>query len=348
MEDVRLGFVGAGYMGQLAHLANYDQIDDCSVVALGEPRTTLATRVAQRYDIPAVYDGYQSMLEEAELDALVAAQPYDRYAAIVPDLLEAGIPLFTEKPVAVNPGTADELASLAERADIPYMVGYHKRSDPAMVSAKQVVNQWRDSGEYGTLRYVRITIPEGDWIAGAPSPITTDEEPPQAEMEPLPADLDDEVAEAYNAFINYYIHQVNALRFFFDEPYDVSYADTDGRLLIAESESGVTGTIELSPYQISTGWHESILVGFDHGSVRIALPAPLESQRAGRVEVMRDDGDGEQQTTRPAMPPKSAMRAQAENFIAVVRGERDPPCDVTEGALDLHVARAYIARRWGQ
>lgn len=58
------------------------------------------------------------------------------------------------------------------------------------------------------------------------------------------------------------------------------------------------------------------------------------------------DGDGEQRTTCPMMPPKSAMCNQAENFLAVVRGEREPPCDVAEAAADIRVAREYIERRY--
>lgn len=346
MDDVRLGFVGAGFMGQLAHLSNYDRIDDCSVVALAEPQPKLAERVARRYEIPNVYDGYEGMLADAEVDALVAAQPYGRYATIVPDLLDAGVPLFTEKPAAVKPETAEELAELGDEAGVPHMVGYHKRSDPAMEYAREILAEWRKSGEYGDMRYVRIMMPEGDWIAGAPSPITTDETPPDGEMESPPVHYNEDVAEEYDAFINYYIHQVNALRFLFDEPYGVEYADADETLFVGESEGGVTGTIELSPYRTSADWQESVLVGFDHGYVRVELPAPLQSQRAGDVEVMRNRGDGDQETTHPEMPPCSAMRNQAENFLAVVRGERDPPCDVAEAAEDLRVARDYIDRRY--
>jgi predicted dehydrogenase len=344
MDTVRVGFVGAGFMGQLAHLWNYDQIDDCEVVALAEPQSELAAAVATRYDVPSVYEDYDAMLGDADLDAIVAAQPYQRYAHVVPDLLEAGVPLFTEKPAAVAPETAEELADMGEAAGVEHMIGYHKRSDPAMEHAKDVVTEWREHGDYGELRYVRITMPEGDWIAGAPDPITTDETPPDGEMEPLPERYDEAVAEQYNAFINYYIHQVNALRFFTEAPYEVTHADDGGTLLVGETADGVTGTIEMSPYRTSGDWQESILVGFDRGYVRVDLPAPLQRQTPGTVEVMRDEGDGEMTTTTPALPPTSAMRRQAENFLAVARGERAPPADVAEGAADLRVAADYIDR----
>jgi len=342
MPDTRIGLVGAGFMGQLAHLSNYHRVDECEVAALAEPRENLAEAVAGRYGVPQVYEDHAELLADADVDAVVAVQPYQRHAFVVPDVLEAGYPLFTEKPIAVRPETGDELATLAEERDLVYTVGYHKRSDPAMEYAKGLVDRWRASGEYGGQRFVRITMPSGDWIGGAPDPIRTDEEPPQGPRETPPSAFDDATAEAYDRFVNFYIHQVNALRYLFCEPYDLTYADD--RLLVAESESGTTGTIELSPYQTSDDWQESVLVGFDRAYVRVDLPPPLASQAGGRVEVLRDD-DGTE-TVRPTMPNVSAMRRQAENFVAAVEGRREPPCDAREAVDDLRIAREYISRRY--
>jgi predicted dehydrogenase len=313
------------------------------VVGLAEPRADLAGRVARRYDVPATYDDHEALLAGCDLDLVVAALPYRRHASVAPDVLRRGVPLFTEKPVAARPDTAERLAALADEHDVLHAVGYHKRSDPAMEYAASLLREWRETGRYGDQRFVRVTMPEGDWVAGAPDPITTDEEPPGGELEPFPDGLDAAATEEYARVVNYYVHQLNALRVLFGEPYDVAHADDAGRLLVAESESGITGTLERSPYETSDDWQESVLVGFDRGYVRVDLPPPLASQEAGRVEVLRDD-DGTE-TRRPTMPPTAAMRRQAENVLAAVRGERDPPCDSREAAADLRVALDYVRKR---
>ena len=51
-EQVRIGFVGVGGMGQCAHLKNYAALGDCHVVALAEIRQDLGRAVAARYGIP--------------------------------------------------------------------------------------------------------------------------------------------------------------------------------------------------------------------------------------------------------------------------------------------------------
>lgn len=337
--NVQIGFVSAGFMGQTAHLPNYTGVGDCEIVALAEPRTELASEVARRYGIPAVYETHEELLASADVDAVVAIQPYHRHFAIVPDILEAGYPVFTEKPIASTPTTAKRLAELADEHGVLHMVGYHKRVDPAMARAGRTIQTWREADTAGSLRYVRITMPPGDWIAGAPEPITTNEEPPEAEMEGPPAAFEEETGEAFDAFLNYYVHQINALRYLLGEPYEVTHADE--RLLVAEGASGVPATIELAPYETSMGWHETAVVGFDRGYVRVELPPPLASQRAGVVEELYPDG-GEPIRRRPAMPPESAMLQQARRFVAAVRGEWEPAVTADEAVEDGRIASEYI------
>jgi predicted dehydrogenase len=150
----------------------------------------------------------------------------------------------------------------------------------------------------------------------------------------------------YTAFVNYYIHQVNLMRHLLGESYQVTYADPSGVLLAGQSVGGIACAIEMSPYTTSIGWQESALVCFEHGTIRIDLPAPLASNRAGRVEIFRDPGGGIMpQMLVPQFPPIHAMRQQAMNFVKAVQGEVAPPCQAEEALEDLRVARDYI-RLW--
>lgn len=340
MNKLSVGFVGAGFMGQLAHLENYTRLDDCEIVALAEPRPKLAREVARRYGIADVYRSHSELLESTDLDAVIAVLPYARHYDVVPDILRAGVPVFTEKPLTVTANAGRELVEISEDRGVLHAVGYHKRSDPAMEHAKEMVDRWKETGEQGSMRYIRITMPPGDWVGGATDPITTDEEAPEGEKEAVPASICDRDAELYDHLVNYYIHQINALRFLLGGPYSIEYVDPAQALLVAKSDRGVTGVIEMAPYHTSVDWQERVLIGFETGYVTVDLPPPLARQRAGVVEVMRSDE--EQSTMRPEMPPESAMKRQAKNFLAAVRGERPPPCDSREAVEDLEIAHEYV------
>ena len=344
-EKTRIGFVGVGGMGQCAHLRNYPAIEDCEVAAIAELRPAMAKRVAQRYNVPAVYDSWEEMVAKENLDAIVASQPFTRHGILVPELLEAGKPVFTEKPLAGSVESGRRILAAVEASGTWMMIGYHKRSDPASMYALAEVVRLRESGELGKMKYVRSLMPAGDWIAEGFTDLIRgdDSETPELEYDPPASDMDEETYRAYTGFVNYYIHQVNLLRYFLGESYQVKYADPSGVLFAGESESGVACTIEMSPYATTIDWQESVFVAFERGYVKVELPAPVASNRPGRVEILRDPGNGATpETVVPTLPWIHAMRQQAINYVAAVRGEREPMCGAADALKDLEVAREYI------
>jgi predicted dehydrogenase len=331
-------------MGQCAHLKNYVTLAECEVVALAEIRQDLGKRVAERYGVPRVYRNHEELLASEKLDGIVASQMFTGHGTLLPELLKAGVPLFTEKPLAASIECGQKILDALKASGTWHMVGYHKRSDPATMYAKAEIERLRKTGELGKLRYVRILMPAGDWVAnGFTDLIESNEPPPKLESDPPAADMDAQTYKEYIAFVNYYIHQVNLMRHLVGEPYRVTYAEPSGVLLAIESESGIAGTIEMSPYHTTIDWQESALIAFEHGWIKLDLPAPLASNRPGRVEMMRDPGrDAVPETVVPTLPWVHAMRQQAMNFIAAIRGEMKPLCDAYEAMEDLRVARDYI------
>ena len=347
MSKLKIGFVGVGNMGQCAHLRNYATLPDCEVVAIAELRPKLRERVAQKYGMPRTYESHEEMLAKEQLDGIVAAQFFLNHGNLIPKLTEARIPIFTEKPLAGSIEMGQRIVDAAAKNSTFVMVGYHKRSDPASAYAEKLAREFQKSGELGKLNYVRILMPAGDWQANGFFDLVTSDEPrPDGDRDPAPKDMDAKAFEAYTSFVNYYIHQVNLMRFFLGEPYKVTHADPSGVLFVGQSQSGVCCTIEMSPYQTWVDWEESALIAFEKGYIKVSLPAPLALNRAGTVEVYKDLGKGHTPTrTQPTLPWVHAMRAQASNFLKAIRGEAPPPCAAPEALEDLKVAREYL-RLW--
>lgn len=346
-KPLKIAFIGVGGMGQCAHLRNYASpslAGECEVIALAEVRPQLAREVASRYGIPRTYESHEQLLANEKPDALVASQPFTRHGTLIPELAKAGIPIFTEKPIAGSIESGEKVVQALEENKTWLMVGYHKRSDPATEYALKVIQEWKQSGEFGRMRYIRLLMPPGDWMAsGFNDFINSKESTGPLEWDPAPADMDKATADEYNAFVNYYIHQVNLLRHLLGESYTVSYADPSKVIFLAHSASGVTCTIEMAAYQTTIDWQESALVTFDKGYLKLELPAPVAHNRPGQVEIFKDPGKG---TTpvffRPTLPWVHAMRNQALNFIKAVRGEAPAPCLAPEALEDLRIARDYI------
>ncbi len=348
-SKVRIGFVGVGNMGQAAHLRNYAAINECEVVAIAELRAQTAQLVAQRYAIPRVYLDHNEMLAQERLDGIVCPQLFWRHGVIVPEVLKAGVPVLTEKPLAASIEVGERIVQAARDHKTWHMVGYHKRSDPATMHAKHEIDALKQSGELGRLRYVRITMPPGDWIAAGFNEIINAGDPaPQLEFDPPPHDMDKPAHDDYVRFVNYYIHQVNLMRHLLGEPYHVTFVDKRDVLMVGESDSGVTCVLEMAPYHTTIDWQEVALVAFDKGYVKLSLPAPVALNRPGQVEIFKDPGNGATpQTSVPQLPWVHAMRQQAIHFVRAIKGEMPPMCDSIEALEDLRVARQYLRLKRG-
>jgi len=347
---IRIGFVGAGFMGQLAHIRSYARLrDECELVALAEPRQHTAELVAARYGIGRVYRDHGELLESEKLDGIVAPQKYTHHAALLPELYAHVPHLFTEKPLALGAATGDRLASLASEAGCVHMLGYHRRSDPATAEARRTVEAWKRSGEMGALRYLRICYSRGDWIANAHAGlIDAGDKPPSLRTEEPPPEFagDDDTLWALSKGVDELVHPLNLLRHLLGEPYRIVFVHVSGRLCAFESESGVPATIEISPYRVTVGLEEEALVAFERGYVRLRPAPSLAVNRSGTLEIYRDTGRGViPERISPHLPWIDPMQAQAGDFLRVCRGEAPPTTDAAEAAADLHLVAEILRVR---
>jgi predicted dehydrogenase len=351
--NVRIGFVGAGFMGQLAHIRSYALLtEECELVALAEPRQRTAELVAARYGIGRVYRDHRELLESERLDGIVAPQRYTHHTTLLPELYPQVRHLFTEKPLALGAAEGDRLASLASDAGCIHMLGYQRRSDPATREAKRTVDAWKESGELGRLRYLRVCYTDGDWIANAQAAlIDVGEQPPPLAAEEPPLDFasDDEAFWALSTGVDQLVHPLNLIRHFLGERYRVVFVHGSGRLLVFESESGIPATIEVSPYRLTVGYDEELLVAFERAYVRLRPAPSLARNRPGTLEIYCDPGfDSLPQRISPELPWIDPQQAQAADFLRVCRGEAAPPTDAREAALDLHLVEEIVRARLEQ
>jgi predicted dehydrogenase len=351
MSKIRIGFVGVGGMGQAAHLHHYVSNGDCEVVAIAEIRPKLRDAVQRRWDIAHAHPTHREMLAAhasgaVRLDGIVAIQPFQLHGQLVPELLAAGVPVLTEKPVARSCEAADRVIAAERRhAGSRALVAYHKRSDPATAWVKAKMRELAASRELGRLKYIRVTMPPGDWVAGGfAQNISTDDPAYQGQVswDGEPAGFTAAQAKDHEAFVNYYIHQVNLLRHLFGEDYRAAYADPSGVALHVQSASGVAGVLEMAPWRSTVDWQEGALVCYEKGWIRLRLFAPLTALRAGEVEFCSDPGGREAVTIRPVLPHVGAMQAQTANFLKAVRGEATDLCGAADAKQDIAIADAYI------
>jgi predicted dehydrogenase len=136
---VRVAVAGAGAFGR-NHLRVYRELETgrlpVALVAAVEPDQTRATETAARYSIP-VFAGVEELLKaDLRLDAASVAVPTVHHHSVASVLLDAGLDLLVEKPLAATLVEADELLALAERRNRILQPGHLERFNPAVLAVQ--------------------------------------------------------------------------------------------------------------------------------------------------------------------------------------------------------------------
>ena len=138
-DTVRVGFIGCGRQASNNLYPHLAAIPEADLVACCDLQENLAQRNAERFQIPNWYANWEHMLSEQELDAVFVVGPPMMHTELGAQILERGLPLFTEKPTARTLEEARELARLAEEKDVPTQVGHMLPHAPASKLARKLM-----------------------------------------------------------------------------------------------------------------------------------------------------------------------------------------------------------------
>ena len=147
----RIAVVGFGLIGR-RHVEVIRRSPELSLAAVVETDPTYQAAVAA-FDAP-VYPDLAEMIAQEAPDGIVIATPTPLHVQqALQCLAEARCPLLIEKPIAVTAAEALQLVDAADAADVPILVGHHRRHNGMVMAAKQAIV----SGVIGDIRAVQAT-----------------------------------------------------------------------------------------------------------------------------------------------------------------------------------------------
>jgi predicted dehydrogenase len=128
---------GAGAFGR-NHLRVYRELETAGLgVALAaavEPDAGRAAAVLAKYAIPVFSTVDELLGADLRLDAATVAVPTVHHHAVASVLLEAGLDLLVEKPLAASLAEADEMLALAAKHERILQPGHLERFNPAVLA----------------------------------------------------------------------------------------------------------------------------------------------------------------------------------------------------------------------
>ena len=145
---IRLGLLGFGAWGRnVARVAA--STAGARLVAIADPDVARRSEAALRHPGVDILANDRELIARSDVDAVLIASSAATHAELAIRAASAGKHLLVEKPFALDPGTAREMASAAEQAGVRMQVGHLLRYHPAAELLLEVARE-----ELGTIRSV--------------------------------------------------------------------------------------------------------------------------------------------------------------------------------------------------
>ena len=134
MNQIRVAVVGAGVFGR-HHLRVLSQSLNATLVGVVDADPERAAQAAAEHNCLT----FATLGElKDNVDAAVVAVPTSRHAEVGCELLEAGIDVLVEKPIAADLASARRLVDTAAQHDRILQIGHLERFNPAVVALKKI------------------------------------------------------------------------------------------------------------------------------------------------------------------------------------------------------------------
>ncbi len=160
----RIGLIGCGGISE-SHLQAYRKAGFAVVAFSDLDRDKASARRDQFYPDAIVYDDYQSLLDQADVDVVDVATPADPRPPIIEAALHSGRHVLSQKPFVTDLTVGRRLVDLADRCGCRLAVNQNGRWAPHLASMRQAVKD----GLLGDVVSVRVDIGwDHNWIAGTP------------------------------------------------------------------------------------------------------------------------------------------------------------------------------------
>jgi len=137
MDKIRIGVIGVGHMGRY-HVNILKNLKTVKLVGIVDCDYDTAMDVASEYNV-MVYGVIANLLKD--VDAVIVATPTSTHLEIGFQVLEAGVSLLIEKPIAMKVFDANLLISIAAERNLILQVGHVERFNGAVWEMKNIIHQ---------------------------------------------------------------------------------------------------------------------------------------------------------------------------------------------------------------
>ena len=170
-KELRIGLVGYGFMGR-THSNAFRQAPQFFDLPYKPVMRAVSARnpeklqkFADNWGWESVETDWKKLVQRDDIDLIDIASPNDTHAEIAIAAAKAGKMVMCEKPLGRNAAEAKSMVQAVRDAGVPNMVWYNYRRVPAVMLAKQLI----DEGRLGKIFHYRTVFLQ-DWTISSDLP----------------------------------------------------------------------------------------------------------------------------------------------------------------------------------
>ncbi len=338
MKKVKLGFVGAGFNGQLAFLENFSKNKNCKILGLAEHRVALRKKVCKKYNILNQYKSHNDLQKDInKYDGVVIVTKRNMMPAIAYNFLKLGKPILTEKPMAMNLQQANKLLIRAKKYQTEYKVGYNKIYDEGVIKAKKEFDKILKNKSLGKIVLIRSHRLSGSGYDDKNFYIKSSEKNSlSTPFWPLKLNwLPQKYHKSYEKYLNLYCHNLSLLRYFTNETPKVEKSIlSDESMSIVNLKYKKFNAILETGFFTKNGWDETFDIYFEFGSIQIKLPPQHHKNKSASFVINKNFT---QKLYRFDSKRSWSFKGQCNAFIQDIKNKKVKINKAKDGVKDMEL-----------
>lgn len=154
MKILKWGFIGCGEVTEKKSGPAFSEVEGSMVEAVMSRSEEKARRYAENHHVPKWYTDPQELIDDPDINAIYIATPPSSHATFAIMAMNAGKPVYVEKPLASSYEDCARVNRVSVETGIPCFVAYYRRYLPYFQKVKDIVDQ----GVIGKLLNVQVRL----------------------------------------------------------------------------------------------------------------------------------------------------------------------------------------------
>ena len=118
MKNIKWGMIGCGDVTEVKSGPAFNKVSNSSLVAVMRRDGAKAKDYAERHGVPKWYSDANELINDKEVNAIYIATPPSSHEEYALAAINAGKPVYIEKPMTLNYASANMITKVAEEKNI--------------------------------------------------------------------------------------------------------------------------------------------------------------------------------------------------------------------------------------